>query len=161
MTAQRDTAPRLGAIAVLVRDGHVLLVQRGKEPDQGLWGFPGGHVELGETGLEAAVRELAEETGIIARPVDYLTNLDVLRHDAGGAVTAHYLLVAVLCDYVSGTPVAGDDARNAAWVPAETVTSGGLPMSERVADIVEMADARIQARRRRAAASENQTPDRT
>ncbi len=58
--------PRLGAIAVLVRDDRALLVQRGKMPDAGLWGFPGGHVEPGETALAAAVRELREETGVRA-----------------------------------------------------------------------------------------------
>ncbi|MGV6850187.1 MAG: NUDIX domain-containing protein, partial [Marinibacterium sp.] len=70
------TFPRLGALAVVLRDGHVLLARRANPPDAGLWGFPGGHVEPGETGLAAAVRELAEETGVIARPVDYLTNID-------------------------------------------------------------------------------------
>ena len=64
--------PKLGAIAVVVRNDHVLLARRGKEPDAGLWGFPGGHVELGETALQAAVRELREETGVEAHPLGYL-----------------------------------------------------------------------------------------
>ncbi|HUF57442.1 MAG TPA: NUDIX domain-containing protein, partial [Thermohalobaculum sp.] len=43
--------------------GRVLLVRRLNEPDAGLWGYPGGKVEWGETVADAAVRELAEETG--------------------------------------------------------------------------------------------------
>ena len=61
--------PLLGAIAVVVQDGHVLLARRRKEPDAGLWGYPGGHVELGETALAAAARELLEETGVTADKV--------------------------------------------------------------------------------------------
>ena len=67
--------PRLAALAVTLDQGrnHVLLVQRRNPPDAGLWGFPGGHVEAGETALCAAARELAEETGVIATPVPIWT----------------------------------------------------------------------------------------
>ena len=69
------TAPKLGAIAVVVRKGRMLLVQRKKNPNAGTWGFPGGHVQLGETAMQAAVRELAEETSVVATPNRYLTTL--------------------------------------------------------------------------------------
>jgi ADP-ribose pyrophosphatase YjhB (NUDIX family) len=141
--------PRLGAIAVTIRDGKVLLAQRGKSPDRGLWGFPGGHVEAGETALAAAARELLEETGITADPVEYLTNVDVLRHDADGTVTVHYLLAAVLCDWRCGdNPVAADDAMDAAWFDCATVRAGTLPTSARVIEVLDLALDRLQARRR-------------
>ena len=70
--------PKLGALAVVVRGKDVLLVQRAKEPDLGLWGYPGGHFEFGETALVAAVRELHEETGVIAEAHSYLTQVDVI-----------------------------------------------------------------------------------
>jgi hypothetical protein len=41
-----------------------LLIQRGREPNKGQWSFPGGKIHLGESILEAAKRELNEETGI-------------------------------------------------------------------------------------------------
>ena len=41
--------------------GEVLLQRRG---DSGLWGFPGGAVEIGETPQMAAIREVKEETGL-------------------------------------------------------------------------------------------------
>ncbi|MHA6263346.1 NUDIX hydrolase [Arenibacterium sp. CAU 1754] len=131
--------PLLGAIAVLIHDNRVLLAQRGKEPDAGLWGFPGGHVEWGETALAAAVRELHEETGVLATPRSYLTNIDVLRHDPDGTAQVHYLLAAVLCDYVSGTPQAADDVADARWMPCDLVRDGTLPMSARVIDVMELA----------------------
>lgn len=130
-----DPRPILGVIAVLVTDAHVLLVKRKKMTDAGKWGFPGGHVEWGETGLDAAVRELAEETGVTARAVDYLTNIDVIPTE-DGATSAHYLLAAVLCEYVSGTPVAADDVSDAAWVATEDVLAARLWMSDRVGELM-------------------------
>jgi ADP-ribose pyrophosphatase YjhB (NUDIX family) len=141
------TAPRLGAIAIVLRGDSVLLAKRSKAPDAGLWGFPGGHVELGETALAAAGRELREETGVTAVPVEYLTNIDVLRKDADGTLTVHYLLAVVLCDYVDGTPCAADDVMDADWVPLDEVRTGLRPMSERVEALLDMALVRAQARR--------------
>lgn len=132
-------APKLAALAVVIRDNDVIMVQRKNEPDAGLWGFPGGHVELGERGLEAAVRELAEETGVIATPVSYLTNLDLLTHHADGSVAHHFLLAAVLCDYISGEPSPMDDALQAQWVPIETVLAGHLALSQDVAGVLRIA----------------------
>lgn len=131
--------PLLGALAVVLHDDRVLLVQRGKAPDAGLWGFPGGHVEWGETALSAAARELREETGVLATPRRYLGNLDVMRQSADGAVAHHYFLSAVACDFVSGTPVAADDAHDAAWVPFADVETGRLEMSTHVPDLLALA----------------------
>ena len=122
-TTARPALPRLGAIAVVLHQGKVLLVRRKNPPDAGLWGFPGGHVDAGETALDAAARELAEETGVIARPVRYLTNLDIILHDPAGELQFHFLLAVVLCDYVSGTPVAADDVSDAGWIAVTDVAS--------------------------------------
>ncbi|WP_299813996.1 NUDIX hydrolase [uncultured Jannaschia sp.] len=124
--------PKLGALAVVPRDGRVLLVARAKSPNRGLWGFPGGHVELGETGLAAAARELAEETGVVAEPVRYLGNIDLIAR-TGDRIDHHYLLAAVLCDWRSGEPVAADDALDARWVaPAEMASLALTPNVDRV-----------------------------
>jgi len=139
------TAPRLGAIAVLVEGDRVLLAQRSKSPDKGLWGFPGGHVEPGETALEAARRELREETGLEARAVEYLTNVDVIRRDEAGRVIVHYLLAAVLCADPVGSAKADDDAMDVGWFPVEAVRSGTLPMSAQVDEVMELALIRSQA----------------
>jgi len=57
--------PRLGCGAVLQRaDGAILLVQRGRPPEQGHWGLPGGKVDWMEKVEDAVVREVEEETGL-------------------------------------------------------------------------------------------------
>ena len=131
--------PKLGAIAVVQHAGRVLLVKRCNEPNANTWGFPGGHVELGETALNAAARELAEETGVVGTPKGYLTNIDVIGYDAQDNVAYHYLLAAVLCDYVRGTPVAADDVSDAGWfTPAETQTLDQSPNLQTIIDLLDM-----------------------
>lgn len=132
-------SPKIGALAVVLHEGQVLLVQRSKQPDAGLWGFPGGHVEWGETVLEAAARELLEETGVVANPLRYIDNLDLLGRDDTGKVLSHYLLVGVLCRYQSGTPAAADDALDARWFPVDRILRGDLQMSARVPDLLAQA----------------------
>ncbi|WP_313347364.1 NUDIX domain-containing protein [Stenotrophomonas sp.] len=57
--------PRLGCGAVIQRaDGAVLLVKRGRQPEQGHWGLPGGKVDFMEKVEDAVVREVLEETGL-------------------------------------------------------------------------------------------------
>ena len=130
--------PKLGAIAVVRHEGRFLLVKRAKEPNANTWGFPGGHVELGETALDAAVRELAEETGVRARAQHYLTNVDVITRDAQGAVLFHYLLAVVVCTYETGTPRAADDALDAGWFSMDE--AGALQQSPNVHHVMSLLD---------------------
>lgn len=131
--------PKLAALAVLIREERVLLVRRKNEPDAGMWGFPGGHVDLGETALDAAARELREETGVVGRPLRYLTNIDVIIHDEDGGLKFHFLLAAVLCDYLSGDPVADDDVSDAKWQNIEDVLSHQIGCSQHVDTLLELA----------------------
>ncbi|HAT86401.1 MAG TPA: NUDIX hydrolase [Rhizobiales bacterium] len=132
-------APKLAALAVLIHEGKVLLVKRKNEPDAGLWGYPGGHVDLGETALEAASRELFEETNVIAEPLNYLTNFDVIDKDPDGAIKHHFLLAAVLCQYKSGTPMAQDDVSDAQWIAFDDVLTSKLAMSKDVDTLLRIA----------------------
>lgn len=131
--------PKLAALAVLIGGDQVLLVKRRNEPDAGLWGFPGGHVNYGETAMDAASRELQEETGIIGRSLRYLTNVDVIVRDAENGIQFHFLLAVVMCDYISGHPKAQDDVSDAQWQDIEDVLSGKLECSEHVDKVTRMA----------------------
>lgn len=126
MDAPRPARPVVGVGAVVVRDGHVLLIRRGKEPLRGRWLVPGGTVEWGET-LEAAVaREVLEETGLVVRPREVVAVLDRI-HREEAEILYHFVIVDYLCDWVSGTVRAGSDAEDAAFVPVAELGAYDLP----------------------------------
>lgn len=121
--------PIPAVIAVVIRNDQTLLVRRANPPDAGMWGFPGGKIEFGETVKEAAVRELLEETGVHAEARDVITTVDVLVRNSSDTVEQHYILIAVQCRWMSGEPDAGDDALEARWFPVADLDPNGLAMS--------------------------------
>ncbi|WP_346909634.1 NUDIX hydrolase [uncultured Roseibium sp.] len=127
--------PIPATIAAVVRDNHVLLVRRANPPDAGRWGFPGGKIEQGETIEDAAIRELLEETGVRAAPLKVFTAVDVFDREDDGTLRRHFILVAVLCRWISGEPVAGDDALEARWFPLEDLNQPSLALSLDVAEV--------------------------
>jgi mutator protein MutT len=126
--------PLVGVGAVVVHDGRVLLVRRGKEPLRGRWMVPGGTLEWGETLEEAVVREVEEETGLRVKPREMVAVLDRI-HRAGGAVVHHFVIVDYLCDLVSGTLRAGSDAEDAALVPLADLPAYDVP--DKALEVVE------------------------
>jgi acetyl-CoA carboxylase carboxyl transferase subunit beta len=114
--------PILGASAVIVADGAILLVQRGHEPQLGRWSVPGGRVEPGETLAEAAQREAYEETGLEVRIGAELWSLEI--PDGDRTFEVHDFAATV----TGGTLGAGDDAADVRWVPFEDL--GDLPLTD-------------------------------
>lgn len=139
MAATGVVRPVPAVLAIVARQGRVLLVRRANPPDQGLWGFPGGRVEPGETVAAAAERELAEETAVTGRAGDVLGLIDAIGHDAAGVLAHHFVLVAVACRWVSGSPLAGDDALEADWFTLAQIEDSLLQTSARVAEFARLA----------------------
>ncbi|CAN5339024.1 NUDIX hydrolase [soil metagenome] len=118
--------PILGVGAVVVRDGRLLVVQRGNAPARGLWAVPGGRLEFGEALADAAVRELLEETGLVGRAEGLCGIAE--RVSAEGHVVIHDFWVTVAGD---AEPVAGDDAAAVAFVTrAELAALPQVPLLE-------------------------------
>ena len=134
-----DQRPVAATISAVIRDGKILLVRRANPPDRGLWGFPGGKIDHGETIEAAAVRELKEETGIEASAVEVFTAVDVIVPGKDVRPQFHYVLIAVLCRWVDGEPVAGDDALEARWFDFGELDEEGLAMSLDVAKVADQA----------------------
>ncbi|MBX9461305.1 MAG: NUDIX hydrolase [Brevundimonas sp.] len=102
---------------VCLRGDQVLLIRRGRPPKQGEWSLPGGRIEPGERAVDAALRELLEETGVEAEITGLLDVVDGVFPEAG----RHYVLIDYAARWLSGEPVAGDDALEARFVALEEV----------------------------------------
>jgi 8-oxo-dGTP diphosphatase len=124
MTEPRPT-PCAGVVCL--RGEAVLLIRRGKPPRMGQWSIPGGRMEMGETAAQAALRELAEETGVTA---ELLGLVDVVDHFGE---TGQMVLIDYAARWIAGEPVAGDDAAEARFFPlAEALDLVGWSETRRV-----------------------------
>ncbi len=106
-----DRLPRIAVDGVLIKEGKILLVKRGKEPFKGKYALPGGFLEYGERTEEGVLREVFEETGVKAKVEDLLGVYSDPNRDPRG----HVVSVVYLLKYVSGEPRGGDDACEAKW----------------------------------------------
>lgn len=109
VSAERFPIPAVAA--VVIHQARVLLVKRARPPNQGLWTIPGGKLRWGETMIQAAEREVREETGLVIRagkPVHIFEYMDV---QAG----FHYLIVDLLAHLISGTAHPADDIEAVDW----------------------------------------------
>lgn len=118
------TAPHyLAADALLVANGHVLLIRRGGPVGHGLWAVPGGFVDRGERFLQAAIRELREETGYAPPPSTLQAALrgsavfdHPLRSPRGGIVSMAFRFDLGRLAHLPEVKAA-DDAMEARWIP--------------------------------------------
>lgn len=110
-------APVVAVGAIVRRGDDVLLVLRGTPPNENQWAIPGGRLQLGETLKQGAEREILEETGIRIKAGDVVFTFEHIERDHDGVVLFHYVVLDVAAEYLSGEPQAGDDARDALWIP--------------------------------------------
>jgi 8-oxo-dGTP diphosphatase len=115
--------------AIVVDDGDLLLIRRGRGPAQGEWAIPGGRVEAGELLAEAVVRELLEETGLEGICEDLVGWAERIGPDHH-----HVILDFRVTLLERSEPTAGDDAAEAAWVPLVDVAE--LRLAEGLAEFL-------------------------
>ena len=115
------------AAALVAPDGRVLVQQRppGKQM-AGLWEFPGGKLEPGETPEDALVRELAEELGIVVAAED----LQPATFASQALGSRHLLLLLYLCRRWTGTP-ALLDAVALRWVTPVEMRTLAMPPADK------------------------------
>ena len=99
-----------------MRRGHVLLVERGREPLKGCWSLPGGVLETGETLEDGLRREVREETGLEVKVSRLFEVFERIMPDEKGRSEYHYVLLDYLCRANGGTLAAGDDVSRVEWV---------------------------------------------
>jgi 8-oxo-dGTP diphosphatase len=109
--------------------GRILLVRRRNDPGSGLWSVPGGRVESGETDIQAVIREMAEETGLVVEPKALI----------GRVRRGPYDIADYRCTVVGGTLRAGDDATDARWCDAAALAD--LPLVPQLLETLRAWDA--------------------
>ncbi|MBU1289582.1 MAG: NUDIX hydrolase [Alphaproteobacteria bacterium] len=109
------------------RGDDVLLIRRGTKPLAGDWSIPGGKLEFGESLADGALRELHEETGVIARMVGLVDVVDaIFTSRRTGDTARHYILFDYAAVWEAGEPIAGDDAAHAEWISPDRLATLGL-----------------------------------
>ena len=133
--------PKAGASFILIRGDTVLLVERAKPPRVGLWSLPGGHIEPGETSVEAAIRELLEETGLEATAEGLADIQDVIITDPVGRLQAHFLMAVFYGRWQGGEPVAATDAGDARFIAFDALDE--YPLTPGAKRLIALARAKL------------------
>jgi 8-oxo-dGTP diphosphatase len=91
----------------------ILLIKRGNEPFKNTWALPGGFVEMDENLIQAAERELLEETAISGIELKQFYTYGELNRDPRGRTVS--VIYYGFTNQNNTTPIAGDDAADAKW----------------------------------------------
>ncbi len=128
--------PQPASSAIIKRGDRLLLVRRINPPSQDMFAFPGGRGEPGETPADTALRELQEETGIVARRPQLFATYDLPSRDSAGQLTSHFLLSVFLVEAdEQAAALAADDAADAGWFTLQEIRR--LPAPESVVECAE------------------------
>ena len=120
------SGPQLAVSAGIFRDGRLLLVRRAREPARGIYTFPGGRVEFGESLIEAVAREIREETGLVIDIVGLAGFREALPGRTGGA--GHYVILPFAARWVAGEVALNDELDDARWLDPGNLE--GLPVTQ-------------------------------
>jgi len=116
----------VAAVALIDSDGRVLLAQRPEgKAMAGLWEFPGGKVEAGETPEAALIRELEEELGIDT----WASCLAPLSFASHTYPDFHLLMPLFACRKWQGT-AEGREGQRLAWVRPERLADYPMPPAD-------------------------------
>jgi ADP-ribose pyrophosphatase YjhB (NUDIX family) len=133
--------PFLAVSAAIFRDGKVLIVRRARKPAINLYSLPGGAVEVGESLIDAVVREVREETQIDIEPVALAGHREAIMRDKEGRVERHFVILSFASRWLRGEPVLNSELDDARWIdPAEL---SAYRTTEGLAEIVAAAAALV------------------
>ncbi len=119
---------KVTTLVYAVRDGKVLMMHRRKQPNLGQWTAPGGKVEIDESPAECAVRELYEETGLIAtgRP-----ELRIIVTETSPLPDWQWLMFIYSVAEFTGELSACEEG-DLAWIDADQVLALDIPQADAI-----------------------------
>jgi len=123
--------PIVGAGALMIENGKLLLIKRGAKPGQGRWSIPGGIVELGERVQDTIVREVKEECGLDIEVEGLMDVFDSITRDKKGRIQYQFVVVNFLAKIRGGILKNADDVLEARWVQLNEVEEYNLTNSFR------------------------------
>ena len=120
---------KITTLIYAMRDGKVLMMKRRKQPNLGQWTAPGGKVELHESPAECALRELAEETGLVAagRP-----ELRIIATETSPLAGWQWLMFIYLLREVTGEVIDDCPEGDLAWIPVDEVQTLPIPQADAI-----------------------------
>lgn len=101
--------PKVAAVVFIECAGKILLVRRAFAPERGKWALPAGYIDYGEHPVQAAIREVREETGL---EVEIVGLLDV---QGGATEFGASIVIIYAAQVVEGIAHALDDADQVGW----------------------------------------------
>ena len=104
--------PLIGIAVILKKETNILIGKRKSKHANGMWGFPGGHLEYGESFEDTAIRETEEETGLIIEDPKFWWLENVIFPDEN----KHYLTVFMTADWIKGKPKVTEPDKCAEWL---------------------------------------------
>ena len=118
--------PKVGAGAVIIEDGKILLAKRKGAHAQGFWGTVGGHVEFGESPVETTKREAKEELGIEIGNLKFASCLNLIKYGK------HYVDISFTAEIISGVPkiMEPEKIEEIGWFDLENLPSPYLNRSK-------------------------------
>ena len=125
-----STYPKVGVGIIVIKDisgkPYTMLHQRKGEHAEGYWGSGGGHLELGESLKEGALRELREEAGeaLVVSDVQFLGVMNFTEMQP-----KHYVDISFVAKWVSGEPTnsAPEETTDWQWFPLDNLPSPLFP----------------------------------
>jgi len=126
-------------LIILVKEGSgykILSIKRGRPPFVGMWANPGGNIDEGEKPIDAAVRELEEETGlkIDKSELYYVGMFDKPFRDPRNKNCVSHAFRVILDDYPE--VIAGDDATECTWNDVDSEGNVNVEMAFDHAEII-------------------------
>jgi 8-oxo-dGTP diphosphatase len=131
-TRTYPTFPIPSVGAVILKDDHILLIQRGQAPAKGKWTLPGGVVELGESPEEALIREVQEECNLRITVIGVIDVVNKVIRDDHNAIKYHYVIIDYLVRCQTNEPLnqislqPGTDVTDVRWIPLQELTQYDL-----------------------------------